>query len=75
MPLVTTPTSLAAGEDRVALPRDARPGEHERRQLLRRCRARAAAATASEPMKPVSSLQHQPSPASIGLRSLVRSLP
>jgi hypothetical protein len=33
------------------------------------------ARTASEPMKPVSSLQHQPSPASIGPRSSMRSLP
>ncbi len=37
--------------------------------------ASRAARTASEPMKPVSSLQHQPSPASIGPRSVVRSLP
>jgi len=29
----------------------------------------------SDPMKPVSSLQHQPSPASIGFRSSLRSLP
>ena len=34
-----------------------------------------AARTASAPMKPVSSLQHQPSPASIGPRSSDRSLP
>ena len=34
-----------------------------------------ARATASEPMNPVSSTQHQPSPASIGLRSVERSLP
>jgi hypothetical protein len=32
-------------------------------------------ATASEPMKPVSSLQHQPRPASIGPRSTLRSFP
>jgi hypothetical protein len=32
-------------------------------------------AIASEPMNPVSSLQHHPSPASIGVRSVVRSLP
>ena len=34
-----------------------------------------ACAIGSAPMKPVSSLQHQPRPASIGLRSSVRSLP
>jgi len=33
------------------------------------------AATAPLPMKPVSSLQHHPSPASIGPRFLDRSLP
>ena len=34
-----------------------------------------AAATASEPMNPVSSLQHHPSPASIGFRDSSMSLP
>ena len=34
-----------------------------------------ASAIFSAPMKPVSSLQHQPRPASIGLRSSDRSLP
>ena len=34
MPLVTAPDRLAAGEDRVALARDAALGERERRQLL-----------------------------------------
>ena len=34
-----------------------------------------AAAIASAPMNPVSSRQHQPRPASIGLRSSERSLP
>ena len=37
--------------------------------------ASRAARTASDPMKPVSSLQHQPRPASIGPRSSIRSLP
>jgi hypothetical protein len=37
--------------------------------------AARAARTASEPMKPVSSLQAQPRPASIGPRSSIRSLP
>ena len=37
--------------------------------------ASRAARTASEPTKPVSSLQHQPRPASIGPRVVIRSLP
>jgi hypothetical protein len=37
--------------------------------------AARAAATASLPTKQVSSLQHQPSPASIGPRDSIRSLP
>ena len=37
--------------------------------------ASRTARTASAPMKPVSSLQHQPRPASIGPRSSIRSLP
>ena len=37
--------------------------------------ASRVARTASDPMKPVSSLQHQPRPASIGPRSSIRSLP
>jgi hypothetical protein len=37
--------------------------------------ASRTARTASDPMKPVSSLQTQPSPASIGPRDSIRSLP
>ena len=37
--------------------------------------ASRTARTASAPMKPVSSLQHHPRPASIGPRSSIRSLP
>ena len=64
----------AAAGDRVALARDPGAVDRERDELLRGPACRTAR-TASEPTKPVSSLQHQPRPASIGPRSVVRSFP
>ncbi len=66
VPLVTSPPPTTG------LPWRAMPGpvDRERRRASRRARLARVRATASEPMKPVSSLQHQPRPASIGPRSL-----
>ena len=75
MPLVTTPAGSPAASSTglpcrgIPLPVSANGAS------LSAVPAARAAATASAPMNPVSSLQHQPSPASIGLRSVERSLP
>ena len=75
MPLVTTPASRAARPS-TALPCRGIPRSVSANGAsFSAVPAARASATASAPMKPVSSLQHQPSPASIGLRSVERSLP
>ena len=68
--------TIAAADDRVALAGDAGAVDREGDEpLARGPAARERRATASAPMKPVSSLQHQPRPASIGPRSSESSLP
>ena len=71
VPLVT----IAAADDGVALAGDPGAVDRERDEPLGRAGPSRTARTASAPMKPVSSLQHHPSPASIGPRSTERSLP
>ena len=60
---------LAAADDRVALPRRCPGPVRAKGTSFSAGPASRAARTASAPMKPVSSLQHQPRPASIGSRS------
>ena len=74
MPLVTTPTSSPPA--RIPFPGRGMPAPSivNGANLCAGPAARSAA-IGSDPMKPVASTQHQPSPASIGLRSGVRSLP
>ena len=67
---MTTPSPASV---RIALPWRGIPGPVNANGTSRS--RGSTSRSASEPMKPVSSLQHQPSPASIGLRSSERSLP